>query len=58
MRIQAIEIVSEALCCINFGQSCMFLFLHHAASKNVMTLKETWNLNVTEYYPYTSLYVE
>jgi len=23
MRIQVIEIVSEALCCIIFGQSCM-----------------------------------
>ena len=36
IRIQATGVVSEALCCIIFGQVNI---LHRAALKNVMTLK-------------------
>jgi len=39
MRIRAIEIVSEALCCI--GLFLIKVALHHAASKNVTAFKGT-----------------
>jgi len=48
VRIQAIEVVSEALCCIISRQSCMFC---------IMLRRKMWRPwkeleNATEYYPY------